>query len=84
MGNIMAAALSKLFKENADLVAAAHAAAEVLARGKQSSEQVMDVGDTGTGLRQATFQWRVEFQSLNDLKDFDNAMTAILETVLEA
>ena len=83
MGNIMAAALSKLFKENEDIVKAGHAAAESLVRGEHFCEQVTDITETGGGLRNASWQWRAEFRSLSDLRDFDEAVTLLLQAVLE-
>lgn len=83
MGNIMAAALSRLFKENEGIVRAGHAAAELLARGEQFCEQVTDVTEAGGGIRHASWQWRAEFRSLSDLRDFDEAMSLLLQSVLE-
>lgn len=82
MGGFMAAALSRLLKENEGVVTAAHAVAELLVDSESFCEQVMDVGDDN-GMRGVSFQWRAEFRALQDLKDFDAAVSALMSAVLE-
>lgn len=81
MGSFMAAALGKLFKENERLVQLANALA-VLADGRPSYRERVTSACNGRPV-ELELQWRITFNSMQDLEDFDATMRAIVEAVKE-
>lgn len=81
MGGMMAAALSRLFKEN-EIVLQAARAAGALVSGRPTYLERLTSTNVGAAT-ELTLQWRVTFQTMQDLEDFNSAMRALVECAEE-
>lgn len=81
MGSFMAAALSRLFKENEALLTDARIVGTLANEARTFRERVTSTGNgEAAGI---TFQFRAEFPSASDLDDFHRALQSLASLVRE-
>jgi hypothetical protein len=79
MGTFMASALSKLFKENEDLLRDARIIGAIAEQARTYKERITTLPrGEGTDI---VFQWRIELRTMQDLDDFNAAVCSLMESV---
>ena len=75
MGSFMAAALSKLFKENEGIISAAKQVAYASAAGDVTCEKIVSLDlEDGVSLEAGTYSYRIEFMCKEDFEAFRDSM----------
>jgi hypothetical protein len=75
MGSFMAAALSKLFKENEGIISAAKQVAYASAAGDVTCEKIVSLDlEDGVSLEAGTYSYRIEFMHKEEYEAFRDAM----------
>ena len=75
MGSFMAAALSKLFKENEGIIGVAKEVAHASAAGEVTCEKIVSLDlEDGVSLESGTYSYRIEFLCKEDYESFRDAM----------